>query len=555
MKPIKPEIINSALRKHIGLSVKAEDVKRYSELFVDPNILDAVWNNQKQVVFGRRGSGKTALLGTITETPVVAAPDGSKILAFWFSAQDFLTSPDIDENLPADKAKVFAFFQNFVTQLADRLTRSVELVLDTPRFIDVFMRLGKGKRSEIETKTIEILELVSKGERFWYPSGVWSVKEESEVTQVREHSVDAAATASLSGEGGIAFIGGKVTGGKKRQARSSATRVLQADGHMTVRISSVRKRLLEIIDLLGLDYLLIAIDEWMVLDPSVQTDIQPEFAELLKRFLFGSDKIAVKIATNWYQTKFFNPLTYHGLEIDADIYAVANLDWSLLSEEELKSFYASLLYKRLKLCDDRISFYEDPRDPCRPTHALTDSIFKDERAFLELVHGAQGLPRNFILAFRDATLKIGFDITRKQMDFELVRNCIRTKSVTGRLRDVVNETPGEAFLWKYVKPAVEQSGTELFLVRKEEIDEKVRGAMEELVRARLIYDYPELNLPTEVRQHYKSYVLDYGTFLDWERSIQYSNPELRDRDLANARITPTIQPGESIDKYVIRLQR
>ncbi|MFC2050783.1 hypothetical protein ACFLTN_06365 [Chloroflexota bacterium] len=551
MRPLKPEIINEALKRHLRLSVRAEEVKKYGELFVDPNILDVVLNNQKQVVFGRRGSGKTALLGTIAENPIFTTPDGLKVLTLMFSGSDLMVSPDIDQNLPADKAKAYAYFQNFVTQLAEKLTKSVELVLDTHGFMDLFVRLGKSKRGEIETKILQVLDYVRQGERFWYPLGSWSEKQQLDVTQTHGHSLGADATALATGLGGTVIVRGKLSGGKKSETRKTSTRVVQAEGQMMVRISSIRKRLLEIIDLLGIDYLLIALDEWMALDATARTDIQPEFAELLKRFLFATDKIGVKIGTNWYQTKFFNPTKCRGLETDADIYIVASLDWSLLDEKDLRSFYEKLIYKRLKLVQGEVSFFEDPRDTCRPTRALTDSIFKDEHAFLELVHGAQGLPRNFIMAFNEASSRIGCNVVRRQMDFVLIRDCIRSKSVTGRMRDIGTETIGEAFLWRYVKPVIEQSGVELFLIRKKDMN-SLESAIQESVRARLIYEYPELNLPADVRQNYKAYVLDYGTFLDWERSIQYANPSLRDRDLANNAVVPVISPGDQLDRYVVK---
>jgi ABC-type branched-subunit amino acid transport system ATPase component len=87
MNPVRPDIVNSALRKHLGLSTRAEDIGRYGELFVDPNVIDSVRNNVNQVVFGKRGSGKTSLLGYLTESFEL----DDNVIVFNLSATDFFS--------------------------------------------------------------------------------------------------------------------------------------------------------------------------------------------------------------------------------------------------------------------------------------------------------------------------------------------------------------------------------------------------------------------------------------------------------------------------------
>lgn len=556
MKPHKPEIVNDALRRHLSLSVRAEDLENFGELFVDPSIFDSTFNNSNQIVFGTRGSGKTSLLGGLTAQPIAQGAHG-KILCLLFSTQDFLVSPPPDPTLPQPKALAFAYFQTFVRKLVEELEKHVTAILDTPYVVEILMRLGKSQRSQIEDKMLQILELTDEGEPFWYPpSSRVKLIERTDTRETKESGTQLGATTSFSSVGGpIVAAQGGIRGSRKGRKDLRLSRAREADGHMVFRVSSIRKRLLDIIDLLGLDFVLVCIDEWMALDPLAETDVQPEFAELLKRFLFNTGKVGVKIASNRYQTRLLSGekgTGHRGMEIDADIFYAANLDWAILSETELEGFYEELLVKRLIRCrSDIATEYRDSQDPVYPHHALIDSIYKDRRAFRELIHGAQGIPRDFILYFNDAARAVRCNIAQRQIDHTLVHDCIHARGLTGRMTELANVELGEAFLIRCVKKAVHDSGTELFLVPRIVKCAPYNLAIQQLIRLRLVQEYPEVNLPSHVHESYKAYIVSYGTFLDWQRSFQYGNTANAELKYMSYTI-PIIKHDDDVTRYVVK---
>lgn len=245
-----------------------------------------------------------------------------------------MASPEISPLLPNDKAKAFAYFQNFIYQLVLKFTDTVGNIIDTPRFFSRLVGGNGSRRSQIETKALEILDLVTRGESFSVPSGSW----ERSDSKIDSSEIDGSAGIGVSGRidnrGASGRNEGEVGKSRRKSGSISSERIEVAEGQMILRLASVRKRLIDIIELLNVEYVIITIDEFMSIDPDGNSGIQPEFSELLRRLLFGTLKIGVKIASTWEQTRFFAQAEGHGfrgLEIDADIFQLAHLDWALLS--------------------------------------------------------------------------------------------------------------------------------------------------------------------------------------------------------------------------------
>lgn len=63
-KAIPDEELHKAV---VSIPERIEQSGEYSKLFFDANILISLFQKKNQVVFGRRGTGKTHLLGTLKE--------------------------------------------------------------------------------------------------------------------------------------------------------------------------------------------------------------------------------------------------------------------------------------------------------------------------------------------------------------------------------------------------------------------------------------------------------------------------------------------------------
>ena len=65
------EVIEQALRQHLKLPLRSERHKNYLQLFVDNRQLEILDNLDWQLIYGRRGTGKTLLLGVLSADEAV----------------------------------------------------------------------------------------------------------------------------------------------------------------------------------------------------------------------------------------------------------------------------------------------------------------------------------------------------------------------------------------------------------------------------------------------------------------------------------------------------
>jgi hypothetical protein len=109
-------------------------------------------------------------------------------------------------------------------------------------------------------------------------------------------------------------------GGARRALRKSGV-VVTSSGAPVARFRSVRNGLIQLADMLELERIDILIDEWSLLDVS----IQPIFANTLRQAFGSTGKVSVKIAGDRYNMTFSNG-PHQGLELGADLFEAAHLD-------------------------------------------------------------------------------------------------------------------------------------------------------------------------------------------------------------------------------------
>ena len=510
--PLYRDVVERAIREHHKLPLRSEAQHSYEDFFVDANQLESLDTPDWQVVFGRRGTGKTFLLKLLQEH-CMERVEHDRTVAVYVSAQDTKVSPH-GKNA-SDRVRAIGFFQTFLELLTDRLTNYVETLLGKPRFLEALSGSKKRAVERADDLLLELLDLAQVGAPVRAFDDL-SFTETSSQSESHHSKLGAKAElgASLSGVPGslkaVADVG--------RQREATTGRTVESTGTAAPRYSLVRERLLRLMDLLRIERIIVLLDEWSVLDPSATTAIQPEFAELLKRAFFGTPKISVKVATNRYQTRFSNRgagTTYRGLELTADLFEATNLDRALLGQHELAAFYEQLLFKRLAYLESDIRKF-DPSGTGEPDEQFILSIFKSRATFLELVKGAEGVPRDFLVAFNGLAQQNKHSVATGWPTIQ-VRQVLADKGVEGQ-REIEYQSEASQLLSPCIKDVVVATGTRLFLARRDDAME-VSSAIDELLEKRLIHEYPSRDFPVELREDYRAYLLDYGLWLDWERAV------------------------------------
>src|SRR5688572_25476629 len=148
-RSLAPQQLRVALQRHFSVPLRSELHGHYLDLFVDHRQLNSLSSPDWHVVFGRRGTGKSFLLGVLSELAKCSF-ENQRVLAISLSAQDFVASP-AGRSL-SDSARALGYFQMFIEQLTGKLVEKVESVLKSPSYMDVLLR----KNSRVIARAEEI---------------------------------------------------------------------------------------------------------------------------------------------------------------------------------------------------------------------------------------------------------------------------------------------------------------------------------------------------------------------------------------------------------------
>ena len=535
--PLYREQLERALRTPLPL--RSELHGNYLDLFVDTGHLHLLRNPDWQVVYGRRGTGKTFLLGVLQEEAARSLSE-SRIMSIFVTAQDCLVSP-VGREVP-DKIRALGYFQTFTELLTDRVAESVDRLTADTSFLDTLT----GRRHHLLDRIVglqyELLVAAQQGAPVVAYSS-FETKKSEQRTRTRARRATVGAQARLGTKERAA--GASAVLARSSESSSTDQTATNHESGAVPRFAVVRQKLIELLEVLRLRHLNILVDEWSTLDPTASLMLQPLFADYLKRSFAGSSLISIKIATNRYQTRFSNRGTagrYTGLELGADLFEAVNLDRAVLDRRDLESFFELLLFKRLLHREPQLAVFET-RDHGRPDDQFVLSIFRDRQTFAELVHGSAGIPRNFLILVNDLVRRHSHRADR-QWSMADVQLCLRERSLEGQ-SDIEYHSEASQLLSPCIRETVLRTGNRLFLVDKT-AKETLDRALAELLEKRIIHEYPRLDVPAAVRHAYAAYLLDYGLWLDWERES--------DRGTGRPEDSTVFPPNrQDRDKHVIRL--
>ena len=320
-----------------------------------------------QVLFGRRGTGKThallCLANLVEQSGDVAVYIDLRTVG---SAGGLYTDPHVD--------------------LAYRAT---QLVVDTlesvhDSLVEYALTDGCSASGELLPRLDALAEAAS---------AVQVIGEVEHETKIGDTARTAAST-----QVGISAGGPRLSMGASasREASHSTEARLRRSGQERhhVLFGPVGRALQRVIQALAGSRLWILLDEWS----SVPLELQPLLADLLRRSLFPAHGVTVKIAAIERRSRFRDHREggdYVGLELGADVAAGLDLDNFLIfdREDELaQAFFRTLLFKHALV---QVS---QPARLGRATAGANEFVqasFKKD-AFAELVRAAEGVPRDAI---------------------------------------------------------------------------------------------------------------------------------------------------------------
>ncbi len=446
-----------------NIDFRSERRGEYLNIFEDWGILDSLDNNTNQVIFGRRGSGKTHLIGSFEEKNDRIKGNNKLVV---FVDLRYATTISVVDAKDQEKRKLFAFeffwrttYLIFI-ELKNKLER---LHVESP---------GNTEKDKIEdalSKVNELLDLIS----------------ENKIS----HQVGI-----LEYEKIYRPIGFKTKNGEQKEY---------------LRESSVKEYLENIVEAVGLDYVVILLDEWS----SIPSSVQPYLADMIKKALIISPKISAKISTIRFRTRFStseNAEDSYGLELGADVFGDIDLDTIKVWEKDLQGavdFYKKLLLKHLKFELKKFGIEDNNIGQIE----LVKDLFSSDDAFRELVRAGEGIPRDFLNVFKRSYSQYYDDKEKKAITMKHIRIAALNWYEEDKLANIDRDSQAYKMLERIINQVITKFKKKAFLVNSEFSRDEY---LQYLVDSRLLHRIHQgWSSKAEPGKRYDIFSLDYGSFI------------------------------------------
>lgn len=473
------------LRKAIlRISLRAEqdtEEENLERTYVDVGVLEQLDNLNHQVIFGRRGTGKSHLLRMLRRRSIEDGAGSLYLDLRTLGSSQLVTSGGFGSNAEAS----LSLFRDIVDRLhADLVQESIDR---SPECIEACNAMHGTihqaasiiqKRSIKETQSVAITDKTELGV---------TVSLKNLEASVGTHGDDARAT-----------------------SREETFEEIVRD---SIAFSGISSRLEEVLRCLNLGQYFLLLDEWS----SVPLAIQPYLAELIKRALLPTKGLAIKIAALDFRSRFGiamdGSVQIVGFELGGDIAANIDLDEYFVvdrSPDFVTEVFIKVMYQHIDAhlpegYLDRIFAPDPPK--------LRNVFFETEGAFAELIRAGEGVIRDFFGVLTRAVQAARVrDLER--LSVQSIEEGATEWYEDDKIRDIVG--PPLALLSSLVKQVVGEGNTCYFLLPEADATEDFFQALVDHRVLHLLRRGYTDHLAVGVR--YNVYALDYGTYVPYKRS-------------------------------------
>ncbi|HXS59682.1 MAG TPA: hypothetical protein VN703_02600 [Candidatus Sulfopaludibacter sp.] len=369
---------------------RAEYIKKdLADLYVDPDLLHLLVKPKNQVIYGRRGTGKTHLFARINEYYRKSFNE-NKVLPISINISSFYDQT----NTESDSEKVvIGIYIALVKAIIKELENFAQDNLAISYIDKVFSTKRKDKIGIIE-ESVKELKAILKGE----PAdelGKYIIEQTQKFSSANNKEGKLSVDAGLSVEGKPKFDFSLKDSLSHINLQDKEKKIqIIMEGLRRLNYNKISEHLHKIIDTLDLSYIAILIDEWSRLKISHQ----PYLAQMLRSTIIGGKKIFLKLACIPFHTQLsfydINGQPF-GYPIGQEIFVDADLDHIYNSHIDLFGltvFLELVLQKHLGYTIKTImdSSYEQIHN------YFCKSLFENETVIIEAVHASAGIPRDFL---------------------------------------------------------------------------------------------------------------------------------------------------------------
>lgn len=478
----------NALVQQIGRRAERQKDEDLVNTFVKIGpLFTALTNGENQIIYGRRGTGKTHLLSYLMS---VKKNNGDIVIKIDMNALGSTGGIYSDNNIPVIE-RATRLLVDFLGEVQDHL---------------VTLALEDEKQNKFRQNILPLLDALAEA--------IMEVTIDGSVETQHQASVDCQISEetnfSISKKDGL-LLNNSSSSKNNSGLSHSITRSGSEVHHIHFgRVNAVFKKIGQCLNKCRIWLLL---DEWS----EIPLDLQPYLSDLIRRTVFLSKEIVVKIAaieqrTNFKISQSDELNNYIGLEVGADTDMSVNLDEYLVfdnNSEKSQTFFKEMLYRHLsvRIQETSSELTIDPSD-------YINLVFTQQNVFSELVRASEGVPRDFINIISLAAQKAD----ARNISMEDIRFSGKRWYNQAKAKVVSSKKEAEILLRFIIEEVIGNRRAKAFLIRSDVNDPLINFLFDERV-LHMVKENVSANDQPGVR--FKVYSIDYGCYIDLINTTKY----------------------------------
>lgn len=267
------------------------------------------------------------------------------------------------------------------------------------------------------------------------------------------------------------------------------------------------------LDALGISFMYICLDEYSEIDKISEYSIQSKVAQLIKQVFFKNAMYSVKIATIWNNSKLHSRggNRIEGIEYKQDIFPGPDLDIMFMENNiDIINYFKEILVNTYLLGEEVTAKEKDGL-----SDYFEQNIF-GRIGFRHLVCGSQGVSRAFVILVKEYLqrfLKDKSGLVKQKAVYELIKHQY--------LEDVRSKIPYYS-LYKEIDAFVTEKLCRYFLITRKDYH-RCKSLIHYLAARGLFMQLPGQLTDRRIRDKYKLFVIHYGSYLDALESSNYKS--------------------------------
>jgi len=472
--------ISKAVAKIIQRSERQASTDKLLETYVDIGLVDQLDNENHQIFYGRRGTGKTHLMRVLA-SELRKQQDNTIVYIDCRTLGSSQQFSDID--LPiADRC--LSLFRDFLIAIYSSL---LEHIVEFPT----------AQATEALNKADDLTKIIA--------GNIQSLNVDKLITSEQYSTTRRSSLEASFGTEKAASVNAGIGVEKGKSGKQETQYTVNIENKVVFpELYSTLSKVLQLAE----TRLYVLVDEWA----SLPRDLQPYLAEFFKKGILPVQTVTVKISALEYRCEFNldSEIGTIGFELGADISTATDLDEYFVFDrnpQKIVALYSDILFRHID--------NESPKEYLKHNHmivsgeTLISQMFTEKETFIELARASEGVVRDLINIF-----SMSFFNSQKRD-----RNKIDKKSVTESARQWFEKDkaqylndPLANLLQRIVADVIGSKKARSFLLRR---NLERHTDIQKLFDARILHlmqrGYADKDNPG-VR--YNIYSIDYGTYVD-----------------------------------------